>query len=54
MPIVFYVDPDMADSEELKNLLAITLSYTSFPVDEPEPVATGPKAAEDAAKGDEG
>ncbi len=54
MPIVFYVDPDMADSEELKNLLAITLSYTFFPVDEPEPVATGPKAAEDAAKGDEG
>ena len=54
MPIVFYVDPDMADSEELKNLLAITLSYTFFPVDDPAPVAAAPEAGGEAAKGVEG
>ncbi|NDW06451.1 cytochrome c oxidase assembly protein [Jiella pacifica] len=54
MPIVFYVDPDMADSEELKNLLAITLSYTFFPVDDPAPVATAPSSEDETAKGVEG
>lgn len=54
MPIVFYVDPDMADTEELKNLQAITLSYTFFPVDEPAPVAAGPQAGDEAARGIEG
>jgi cytochrome c oxidase assembly protein subunit 11 len=30
MPIIFFVDPTMVDAEELKNLPAITLSYTFF------------------------
>ncbi|WP_197945417.1 cytochrome c oxidase assembly protein [Oricola thermophila] len=39
MPVVFFVDPDIVDSEELEGISAITLSYTFFPVDEPKPVA---------------
>jgi cytochrome c oxidase assembly protein subunit 11 len=39
MPIVFFIDPDIVDSEELKDISTITLSYTFFPVDDPTPVA---------------
>lgn len=49
MPIVFYVDPEMADTEELKSLQAITLSYTFFPVDDPAPVVAEPNGGK--AKG---
>ncbi|PZO74708.1 MAG: cytochrome c oxidase assembly protein [Mesorhizobium amorphae] len=31
MPVVFYVDPDIVNVPELKNLHTITLSYTFFP-----------------------
>mgnify|MGYP005995249303 CR=1 FL=1 len=49
MPIVFYVDPEMADTEELKSLQAITLSYTFFPVDDPAPVVAAPKPGSQGA-----
>lgn len=39
MPIVFYVDPDIAEAAETRSLDTVTLSYTFFPVDEPETVA---------------
>lgn len=39
MPVVFYVDPDIADVPELKDLTTITLSYTFFPIEEKAPVA---------------
>jgi len=39
MPIVFFIDPDIVESEELKDISTITLSYTFFPVDDPKPVA---------------
>jgi cytochrome c oxidase assembly protein subunit 11 len=48
MPVVFYVDPDIADVPELKNVKTITLSYTFFPIDAEKPVAAAPQAGEGA------
>ena len=40
MPVVFFVDPEMDKDPELKHVKEITLSYTFFPVKQPEqPVA---------------
>ena len=47
MPIVFFVDPDIVNSEELKDISTITLSYTFFPVDDPKPVAQSVVGADD-------
>lgn len=44
MPVVFYVDPEIVNVPELKNVGAITLSYTFFPIGEDKPqdaAATG-------------
>ena len=43
MPVVFYVDPDIADVPELKDITTITLSYTFFPIEEDKPVAAAPQ-----------
>lgn len=48
MPVVFYVDPDIADVPELNNMTTITLSYTFFPIDVAKPVAAAPQAGGDA------
>jgi cytochrome c oxidase assembly protein subunit 11 len=37
MPVVFYVDPSIADDHENDGLNTITLSYTFYPVREPTP-----------------
>ena len=42
MPVVFYVDPDIVDVPELKNVNTITLSYTFFPTDQDAPLAAAP------------
>ena len=40
MPVVFYVDPDIVDVPELKDIKTITLSYTFFPIEGAKPVAS--------------
>ncbi|MHA6685066.1 cytochrome c oxidase assembly protein [Mesorhizobium sp. A556] len=42
MPVVFYVDPDIVNSRELKGIKTITLSYTMFPIEGTKPVASAP------------
>lgn len=46
MPIVFFVDPDMLEAEELQGAPAITLSYTFFRQEAAAPVAAAAPADE--------
>jgi cytochrome c oxidase assembly protein subunit 11 len=39
MPVVFYVDPAIADTPETKNIGTLTLSYTFYPTETDKPVA---------------
>lgn len=36
MPVVFYIDPSLADDREMDEVKSITLSYTFFPADSKE------------------
>lgn len=42
MPVVFFIDPEIVNVPELKNLTTITLSYTFFPLEKKAPVAAAP------------
>jgi cytochrome c oxidase assembly protein subunit 11 len=53
MPVVFYVDPDIENQPELKDLKTITLSYTFFPTDG-EPVADNKATKLETADGKTG
>jgi cytochrome c oxidase assembly protein subunit 11 len=43
MPVVFFVDPEIVNEPDLKNLDTITLSYTFFPSVDEKPLALAPK-----------
>ncbi|MBA3675926.1 MAG: cytochrome c oxidase assembly protein [Sphingosinicella sp.] len=37
MPVVYYIDPKILDDPDASRISEITLSYTFYPVDEPQP-----------------
>jgi cytochrome c oxidase assembly protein subunit 11 len=50
MAVVFYVDPKLAKDSELDGTSTITLSYTFYPVREPEPPVTQSAAQEKSGR----
>jgi cytochrome c oxidase assembly protein subunit 11 len=45
MPVVFFVDPGLAKDSEQDGLTSITLSYTMYPVRQPDPPRVEPGGA---------
>ena len=49
MPVVFFVDPELATAQETKNIKTITLSYTFYPSEPGKPVAALPEGSKAGA-----
>ncbi|MGK6313854.1 cytochrome c oxidase assembly protein [Neorhizobium sp. DT-125] len=49
MPVVFFVDPEIAKAAETKNIKTITLSYTFYPSEPGKPVAALPEGGKTEA-----
>ncbi|CDZ44868.1 cytochrome c oxidase assembly protein [Neorhizobium galegae] len=49
MPVVFFVDPELATAQETKNIKTITLSYTFYPSEPGKPVAALPEGSKGGA-----
>ena len=50
MPVVFFVDPEIAKAEETRNIKTITLSYTFYPSAPGKPVAALPEGGKTVDK----
>lgn len=50
MPVVFYIDPEIAGDREVANLGTITLSYTFYPMEQPARISQAGGAIPDAAR----
>ncbi len=51
MPVVFFVDPELIETEEGRDVKTITLSYTFFGTDGEKPVVSQVKTRSGAAGG---
>ncbi|MGV8936318.1 MAG: cytochrome c oxidase assembly protein [Allorhizobium sp.] len=50
MPVVFYIDPQITKEAETKSIGTITLSYTFYPHEADQPVASLPVETKDSAR----